>query len=91
MKGIRVMPAASRVVGWPAEPGPFRIDEIGLPDPSSHQVVVKQFASGVFHSQLLALALALEIDGLLETSASDDNEAGVAVFTARDKADFTGE
>ncbi len=46
------MPTPARVVVCPAEPGPLRIDEITLPDPGPHQVVVKQFASGICHSQL---------------------------------------
>ena len=46
------MPTPARVVVCPAEPGPLRIDEIALPDPGPHQVVVKQFASGICHSQL---------------------------------------
>src|SRR5688500_12005179 len=46
------MPTPARVVVLPDAPGPLRIDEIDLPDPGPHQVVVKQFASGVCHSQL---------------------------------------
>jgi Zn-dependent alcohol dehydrogenase len=46
------MPTPARVVVVPGEPGPLRIDEVKLPDPGPYQVVVKQFASGVCHSQL---------------------------------------
>ena len=46
------MPTPARVVVCPQGPGPLRIDELELPDPGPHQVVVKQFASGVCHSQL---------------------------------------
>lgn len=46
------MPTQARVVVLPKEPGPLRIEEVALPDPGPHQVVVKQFASGVCHSQL---------------------------------------
>lgn len=47
------MPTAARVVVLPQEAhAPLRIDEVRLPDPGPHQVVVKQFASGVCHSQL---------------------------------------
>ena len=46
------MPTPSRVVVCPSGQGPLRIDEIALPDPGPHQVVVKQFASGICHSQL---------------------------------------
>jgi Zn-dependent alcohol dehydrogenase len=49
------MPTPARVVVVPAgeDTHPqLRIDEVQLPDPGPHQVVVKQFASGVCHSQL---------------------------------------
>ena len=46
------MPTPARVVVVPGEPGPLQIHEVNLPDPGPHQVVVKQFASGVCHSQL---------------------------------------
>jgi len=46
------MPTPARVVVLPDAPGPLRVDEVDLPDPGPHQVVVKQFASGVCHSQL---------------------------------------
>jgi Zn-dependent alcohol dehydrogenase len=46
------MPTPARVVVLPAGPGPLRVDEIDLPDPGPHQVIVQQFASGVCHSQL---------------------------------------
>ena len=32
--------------------GPLTVDEIELPDPDDDQVIVKQFASGICHSQL---------------------------------------
>ena len=46
------MPTTARVVILAKDPGPLRIEEIQLPDPGPYQVVVKQFASGVCHSQL---------------------------------------
>ena len=47
------MSVSARVVILPQEQNtPLRIEEIKLPDPGPHQVVVKQFASGVCHSQL---------------------------------------
>ena len=46
------MPTPARVVVVPGEPGPLQIHEVNLPDPGPHQVVVKQFASGICHSQL---------------------------------------
>jgi Zn-dependent alcohol dehydrogenase len=46
------MPTPARVVVLPQEQAPLRIEEVRLPDPGPYQVVVKQFASGVCHSQL---------------------------------------
>jgi Zn-dependent alcohol dehydrogenase len=46
------MPTSARVVVLPAENANLRIEEVKIPDPGPHQVVVKQFASGVCHSQL---------------------------------------
>jgi Zn-dependent alcohol dehydrogenase len=48
----RDVPTPARVVVLPDAPGPLRVEEIDLPDPGPHQVVVKQYASGVCHSQL---------------------------------------
>ncbi|HEX9530371.1 MAG TPA: zinc-binding dehydrogenase [Acidimicrobiales bacterium] len=46
------MTTAARIAVLPAGPGPLRIDDVVLPDPGPRQVVVRQFASGVCHSQL---------------------------------------
>jgi Zn-dependent alcohol dehydrogenase len=46
------MPTPARVAVLPQAPGPLRIEEIAIPDPGPTQVVVRQFASGVCHSQL---------------------------------------
>ena len=46
------MPTDARVVVLPTETAHLRIDAVRLPDPGPYQVVVKQFASGVCHSQL---------------------------------------
>ena len=46
------MSVRARVVVLPKNPGPLEIHELRLPDPGPHQVLVKQFASGVCHSQL---------------------------------------
>ena len=46
------MPTLARVVVVPGEAGPLQIHEVKLPDPGPYQVVVKQFASGICHSQL---------------------------------------
>ena len=46
------MPTPARVVVLPQEAGPLEIVELELPDPGPYQVVIKQFASGICHSQL---------------------------------------
>jgi Zn-dependent alcohol dehydrogenase len=46
------MGTPARVVVLPQRPGPLRVEEITLPDPGPTQVIVKQFASGICHSQL---------------------------------------
>ena len=46
------MGTPARVVVLPRDPGQLRIEEISLADPGPTQVMVKQFASGVCHSQL---------------------------------------
>ena len=46
------MGTPARVVVLPQEEAPLRIEEINLPDPGPSQIVVKQFASGICHSQL---------------------------------------
>jgi Zn-dependent alcohol dehydrogenase len=46
------MPTPARVVVVPDHEGPLTVEELNLPDPGPYQVVVKQFASGVCHSQL---------------------------------------
>ena len=46
------MGTPARVVVLPQKQEPLRIEELMLPDPGPTQVIVKQFASGVCHSQL---------------------------------------
>ncbi len=46
------MTTPARVIVLPKEPGPLEIIDVELPDPGPFQVVVKQFASGICHSQL---------------------------------------
>lgn len=46
------MVTSAQVVVLPKDPGPMRIESIDLPDPSGHQVVIREFASGICHSQL---------------------------------------
>ena len=46
------MPTEARVVVVPEQQGPLSIEEVTLPDPGPHQVLIKQHASGICHSQL---------------------------------------
>lgn len=46
------MGTAARVVVLPQETSTLRIEDLVLPDPGPTQVIVKQFSSGVCHSQL---------------------------------------
>lgn len=46
------MGISARVVVLPADSSTLRIESLELPEPAAHQVVVKQFASGICHSQL---------------------------------------
>ncbi|MFT5014185.1 MAG: D-arabinose 1-dehydrogenase-like Zn-dependent alcohol dehydrogenase, partial [Dinoroseobacter sp.] len=46
------MPTPARVVVLPTDDGPLQVVNLELPDPGPHQVIVKQYASGVCHSQL---------------------------------------
>lgn len=46
------MGTPARVVVLPKDTSVLRIEELELPDPGPTQVVVKQFASGICHSQL---------------------------------------
>jgi Zn-dependent alcohol dehydrogenase len=46
------MPTTARVAVLPKEKGPLAIVEVTLPDPAPHLVVIKQYASGICHSQL---------------------------------------
>jgi Zn-dependent alcohol dehydrogenase len=47
------MPTDARVVVVPQEQNqPLEVVDVTLPDPAPHQVVVRQFASGICHSQL---------------------------------------
>ncbi len=46
------MTTPARVVVLPQQQAPLEIQELDLPDPGPTQVVVKQYASGICHSQL---------------------------------------
>jgi len=50
------MGTPARVVVLPQEDAPLRLEEIDLPDPAPTQVLIKQYASGVCHSQLHQIA-----------------------------------
>ena len=45
-------PVRARVAVLPKEPGPLRIEDVDLAAPTGHEVLVKEFASGICHSQL---------------------------------------
>lgn len=46
------MTVTARIAVLPQQHAPLRIEEIALGDPGPHQVLVRQFASGICHSQL---------------------------------------
>ncbi|MBI4764981.1 MAG: zinc-binding dehydrogenase [Deltaproteobacteria bacterium] len=46
------MSTTARVAVLPKEKGPLAIVEVTFPDPAPHQVLIKQYASGICHSQL---------------------------------------
>ena len=49
----KLMSTEARVVVVPQEQGqPLEVVDVTLPDPGPHEVVVRQFASGICHSQL---------------------------------------
>ena len=48
----RTMPTPARVVFLPQEDAPLAVERVELPDPGPLQVVVRQFSSGICHSQL---------------------------------------
>jgi len=68
------MGTRAHVVVLPQKPAPLRIEEIVLPDPGPTQVIVRQFASGICHSQLhqmhrprqTAVVLGHEATGIVE-------------------------
>ena len=46
------MGTMAKIAVLPQDSNELRIEGVELPDPGPHQVVVKQFASGICHSQL---------------------------------------
>jgi Zn-dependent alcohol dehydrogenase len=51
-KEVIPMPTSARVAVLPQEKGPLKIIGVQLPDPGPLEVLVKQFSSGICHSQL---------------------------------------
>ncbi|MGI9595423.1 MAG: zinc-binding dehydrogenase, partial [Acidimicrobiales bacterium] len=60
------------MVVLPKDPGPMRVEELELPDPAGHQVVVKEFASGICHSQLHVIHRARDTDIVLGHEATGE-------------------
>ena len=54
------MSTPAKVVVVPKEPGRLDIVDIELPDPGPYQIVIKQYASGICHSQLHQMHAARE-------------------------------
>ncbi len=46
------MAISAKVVVLPVADGPLEVQDVQFPDPGPHQVIVKQYASGICHSQL---------------------------------------
>lgn len=78
------MPTAARVVVLPQEDKKLEIVDVELPDPGPHQVLVKQYASGICHSQLhqmhnprqSAVILGHESTGVVLKTGSDVKHVG---------------
>ncbi len=66
------MGTAARVVVLPKDPAPMRVEEVELPDPTGHQVVIKEFASGICHSQLHQIHQARNGDAVLGHEATGE-------------------
>ena len=97
------MGTPARVVVMPGAPGPLEIQEITLPDPEPHQVVVRQFASGVCHSQLHQMHRPRRRPGLLGHEATgvvlkkgsavshvDEGDMVLVTWVPRDAANASG-
>lgn len=93
------MSTPARVVVLPQQEGPLEIQEINLPDPGPTQVVVKQYASGVCHSQLhqmhrprrSAVVLGHEATGIVIKKGSavthvDEGDTVLVTWVPRDAA-----
>lgn len=66
------MSTAARVVVLPQEPGPMRVEDVDLPEPTGHQVLIKEFASGICHSQLHQIHRARPTDVVLGHEATGE-------------------
>lgn len=73
------MTTPARVVVLPKDTSVLRIEEVELPDPGPTQVVVKQFASGICHSQLHQMHRPRETPVILGHEST-----GVVTKTGRD-------
>ena len=73
------MATPARVVVMPGVPAPLEIQEIDLPDPGPTQVVVRQYASGICHSQLHQMHAPRRRPSLLGHEST-----GVAIKKGRD-------
>ena len=93
------MPTDARVVVLPVEGTRLRIDQVRLPDPGPYQVVVRQFASGVCHSQLhqmhrprtAPVVLGHEATGVVVAAGSQvrhvrEGDRVLVTWVARDRA-----
>ncbi len=66
------MVTPARVVVLPKDPGPMRVEEVEIPDPLGHEVVIKEFASGICHSQLHTIHGARRSDVVLGHEATGE-------------------
>ena len=96
------MSTPARVVVMPQEQAPLEIQEIDLPDPGPTQVVVKQFASGICHSQLHQMHRPRRRPGLLghestgvvikkgrDVTHLDEGDVALVTWVPRDAANAT--
>ena len=97
------MTTPARVVVLPQQQAALEIQEIDLPDPGPRQVVVKQYASGVCHSQLHQMhrprrgpvLLGHESTGIVIAKGSavthvDEGDTVLVTWVPRDAANASG-
>lgn len=70
---------SARVVVLPKESGPLRVERACLPEPGPHEVIVKQSASGICHTQLHEMRAPRPAPALL-----GHESAGIVFETGRD-------